>query len=301
MTDLTPTGLRALRLEPEELERGGTGEAGEAGERAALSDRVPDPVPALTLAPATIGDHLITAGLWGVGLTFLASCLGTMGVLSSFVPPDRTEWLNRFYCKWQIKLSLNQWRAVVHPAVDPARSYLFAQNHTNHLDHTVLYNATPHFKQGLELESHFSYPFYGWFMKARGTIPVRPAREGQTPEIMAHMRAEVAKGHSILAFPEGTRTPDGRVGPLRKGTFFIARDLGLPIVPVAVTGSYDVMRKGSLRYRAGNTITVYVEEPIETAGLRDEEIPALAERVHRALSSRVDAYWRQKARERRGR
>ena len=76
---------------------------------------------------------------------------------------------------------------------------------------------------------------------------------------------------------------------------FIARDLGIPIVPVAVTGMYDVMRKGSYLLRPGYDVTVYVERPIPTAGLRDDEIPALAAEVQRVVAARVDAYWREKA------
>ena len=245
------------------------------------------------LDPVGKRDHLASAALWGLGVSWLAPMLSSMGVLNGTVlPSHKTEWLNRLYCRGQIALTGTRWRAVVHPDVDPNEVYLFAQNHTNHFDHAALYPATPHFKQGLELQSHFKIPVYGWFMKARGTIGVRPGKQGQTPEIMANMREELARGHSILAFPEGHRTTDGRVGPFRKGVFFIARDLGLPIVPVAVTGMYRVMRKGSWLIRPGYTVTVYVEKPIPTAGLTDAEIPALAEQVREVIASRVDAYWR---------
>lgn len=245
------------------------------------------------LDPVRKRDVLASAALWGAGVAWLAPMLGGLGVLNgTLLPSHRTEFLNRLYCKGQVALTGSTWRAVVHPDVDPNQPYLFAQNHTNHFDHVTLYPATPHFKQGLELEQHFKIPFYGWFMKARGTIPVRSGKDGQTPAIMARMRDEVARGHSILAFPEGHRTPDGRVGPFRRGVFFIARDLGLPIAPVAVTGMYRVMRKGSWVIRPGQEVTVYVDKPIPTAGLTDDQIPALADEVHAVIAARVDAYWR---------
>ena len=56
-------------------------------------------------------------------------------------------------------------RHEVHPDVDPARPYMFVQNHVNLLDHCTVYNATPHFKQGVELAKHFEIPVYGWFMR----------------------------------------------------------------------------------------------------------------------------------------
>src|SRR5688572_30306602 len=149
--------------------------------------------------------------MWAAGLSFLGPSLGAMTAIYSLVPSHRVNVLGRLYCKGQIALTFAKWRAVVHPDVDPDRAYIFAQNHTNHFDHVMLYNATPHFKQGIELESHFKYPFYGWFMKARGTIPVRRGERGQTSQLFRRMRREIDEGRSILAFPEGSRSRSGRV------------------------------------------------------------------------------------------
>lgn len=269
-------------------------------EVADASMRTEDDDVAVALDPVGPLDYLKSAALWGAGVLWLVPMMAPMTLLNATIGPEKLERISRIYTRTQVALTGSKWRAVVHPDVDPAGVYLFAQNHTNHFDHVTLYAATPHFKQGVELESHFDYPVYGWFMKARGTIPVRPGSKGQTPEILARFQAEVTKGHSILAFPEGTRTPDGRVARFRTGTFFIARDLGIPIVPVAVTGMYEVMRKGSYLLRPGHTVTVYVEKPIPTIGLRDDEIPALAAEAQRVVAARVDAYWRDKA-ERRSR
>jgi 1-acyl-sn-glycerol-3-phosphate acyltransferase len=116
---------------------------------------------------------------------------------------------------------------------------------------------------------------------------------------MDRMREEIGKGHSILAFPEGTRTVDGRVGPFRKGVFFIARDLGIPIVPVSLTGTFELMRKGSYVLRPGHEITVYCDKPIPTAGVPDHEIGDLAEEVRRVIAGRIDGYWEERAKEQR--
>lgn len=254
-------------------------------------DENPYGLPAASFETPSLGERLASAALWGVGVSYLATAMPTMTILSAAMGSDRIEWLNRWYCRTQIRLSGTRWRAVVDPAVDPKTPYMFAQNHTNHFDHVWIYESTPHFKQGLELESHFNIPVYGWFMRARGTIPVRPGKEGQTPEVLANMRREIDKGHSILAFPEGHRTTTGRLMPFRKGVFFIARDLGLPIVPTTVVGAFDMMRKGSLMLRAGHEVTVYCDAPISTAGLPDSAIPELAEHVRSVMAARVDGYW----------
>jgi 1-acyl-sn-glycerol-3-phosphate acyltransferase len=239
-------------------------------------------------------DRIVSAALWGVGGGWLAGVMGTLMAAQAVLPPERLEPLSRLYCRGQIALTGSRWRAVVHPDVDPEGVYMFAQNHTNHFDHVVLYPATPHFKQGLELETHFDYPVYGWFMRQRGTIPVPAQPGGRFEKVREGMRAEVARGHSLLVFPEGTRTLDGRVGPFKTGVFQAARDLAIPVVPVSVTGMYDVMRKGSPHIRPGHTITVHVHAPVSTEGLTDADLPAFADRVRSIVAAPVDAYFEAK-------
>ena len=250
------------------------------------------PVPAVTLRPATLVDHLKNVAIWTVSMTFFVPVATLMTLACATVGLDRSMPIQRFFAHWTVRLTGSSWRAVVHPDVDATRPCIFVHNHTNHFDFVLMHNATPHYKRGLELESHFRYPVYGWMMKTRGGIPVKPGVRGQTPEILAGMRDALQSGHAILAFPEGHRTLTGRLGPFRKGVFFLARDLALPIVPVTVTGAYDLMRKGSLVVRPGQELTVYVDAPFETQGLTDDEIPALLERVHAQMSTRIDDYWR---------
>jgi 1-acyl-sn-glycerol-3-phosphate acyltransferase len=252
------------------------------------------PVPAASLRPPTLRDHAVSALLWGAGIAHFLPSAAVMTAICATRGLDASLPFQRWYAKWQIRLTGSRWKAEVHPDVDPVRPYVFVHNHTNHLDFVFMHNATPHYKRGLELESHFRYPVYGPMMKIRGGIGVRPGANGQTPEILKTMREALRDGHSILAFPEGHRTLDGRLGRFRRGVFFLARDLDLPVVPVTVTGAYDLMRKGSLVMRPGHTLGVHLDAPIETSGMRDEEVVALAHRVHAQMSRRIDDYWRDK-------
>ncbi|MGB8332536.1 MAG: lysophospholipid acyltransferase family protein [Polyangiales bacterium] len=238
---------------------------------------------------ATIWTRLVSLGIWFLAGGFLVFSLSLLTILYQFTNPERVQFLERLYCRLQLMLTFNRQTHRVHPAVDPGTQYIFIQNHTSHLDHVAMYNATPHFKQGIELETHFDYPFYGWFMKARGTIPVPKDRNDALQSLLRAVQAELAKGHSILGFPEGHRTLTGRVGRFHDGLFRIAIELGVPVVPVAVTGLYDVLHKGSLLIRPGHEIIVYVEEPIPTEGLTTDDVPALRERVRDLIAARVDA------------
>lgn len=241
--------------------------------------------------PPHIGDHLASAALWTAGFAWLVPMMGMMMASALVVPPDRTEWLSRLYCRGQVALTGASWKAVVDPNIRSDRPYIFACNHVNVLDHVTMYCATPHFKQGVELASHFRIPVYGWFMKQRGTIPVH--RSGGKKGIEALTRAfaaEIERGHSVLVFPEGTRTRDGLVHRFRPGTFRIAQQLGVPIVPTAVTGMFEVLRTGRRLMRPGGRVTVFCDAPVPTQGLSPDEVPALASRVQAIVSARVDAH-----------
>lgn len=256
----------------------------------------PEPPTELDLEPVvlredTIVDKAIAVLLWWLGLSWIVPMMTLMMLVGLVVRADRMEWLNRLYCRGQVWLTGSRWRAEVDPSVDPKAVYLFAQNHVNLLDHVSMYPATPHFKQGIELEAHFKIPVYGWFMKQRGTLAVRRGDRRAYRKLVEGFRAEVAQGHSLLVFPEGTRTTTGRVGPFKTGTLRMARDLGVPIVPVAVTGMYEVLRKGSWLLRPGHTVTVHILAPIPTEGLADEALPELADEVRRRIADKVDAHW----------
>jgi len=239
----------------------------------------------------TAWNRMVSLIIWIVAGGFLVFALSFLTILYQFFKPDQVQALERLYCRLQLALTFNRQTHRVHPDVNPETQYIFIQNHTSHLDHVAMYTATPHFKQGIELETHFDYPFYGWFMKARGTIPVPKDRGGALRVLRRAVRAEIDAGHSILGFPEGHRTLTGHVGRFHDGLFHIAIELGVPVVPVAVTGLYEVLHKGSLIIRPGNEIAVHVEEPIPTDGLTAKDVPALRDQVHEVISTRVEAHW----------
>ena len=124
---------------------------------------------------------------------------------------------------------------------------------------------------------------------------MRRGDAGQLRKLVQRMRAEIARGSSLLVFPEGTRTLDGHLGELQPGLFRIVQQLGVPIVPVTVTGMYRVMRKGSYLIRPGYKVIVYCDAPIETAGTSRRDLADLVNRVRAVMQGRLDAYWRETA------
>lgn len=257
------------------------------------SQAVAPHAPRVAARPMSPLDKAVGVAMWVPGLMWLSSMMPLMTLANRVFPPAKVDFFARFYTRGQVLVSGTRVRYHVHPSIDPKRAYVFAQNHVNMLDHCTCYTATPHFKQGVELASHFKIPIYGWYMKSRGTIPVRGELSPKQAfrDLSVRIRREVEQGHSLLLFPEGTRTLDGRVGPFQPGIFRIARDLGVPIVPVSVVGMYEVMHKGAPYINPGHVVDVYYDEPIETEGVPRSKVNEIVEETRRVIAARVDAFY----------
>lgn len=172
------------------------------------------------------------------------------------------------------------------PSFDRDRPSVFCQNHVNLMDAHIACRAIPQPFVGMMLAWHFKIPGYGWMMRTTNGIPVHPRSAGRNQELTEAVKDRVGKGLSILTFPEGHRTPDGAMRPLKRGVFFMARDAAMPIVPLAVRGMYELMHKGSLLLTPAQ-IEVYVGPQIETADLGDDGVRELANAVGDAMSEYV--------------
>jgi 1-acyl-sn-glycerol-3-phosphate acyltransferase len=162
-------------------------------------------------------------------------------------------------------------------------------NHVNLFDPFVLHSIAPQFMRGLELESHFRIPVYGWLMKRFGNVPVPDLnRPSDLKRMWRLTRAALDRGVSLAVFPEGGRTVTGRVGPFREGVFRMAQDFGTPITPVSIVGAFTFNRKTSWILRP-STIVVWLHETIETEGCSKQEISELRERVWKTVAGPVHA------------
>src|SRR5436305_2022229 len=127
-------------------------------------------------------------------------------------------------------------------------------------------------------------PFLGWFLKAMGMVLVdRADRKGAARSVAAAAQ-RLRQGWSLLSFPEGTRSRDGRLQGFKTATFAAAIEAGAPVVPIALAGAGRVLPRGSLRTRPGR-IRIAIGEPILTAGLTRDQRADLARRARGAVES----------------
>ena len=179
-----------------------------------------------------------------------------------------------------------RYRVVGRQNVDPEQNYVFMPNHQSNLDPSIVMLAIGRDLRFMAKASLFRIPVLGHAMLGGGFVPVeRDVREKAVAAVDAAV-SELREGHDFLIFPEGTRSRDGRLLPLKKGPFIMAIKAQAPIVPVAVRGTCALWPKGSVRIRAG-TVTVEILDPISTTGMETEDRHAIRDVVQERLQERV--------------
>lgn len=164
--------------------------------------------------------------------------------------------------------------------LDPAGTYVFAANHQSIYDIPIVFASLPYQLRIVAKASLGRIPFLGWHLKRAGHLLVDRSRPGAG--IVKKMARMVGPRHSLIVFPEGTRSVDGAVARFKGGSFALAIEAGLPVVPISIAGSRHVMTKGRLLVRPG-TVVLTVHSPIPTAGLTREDVPGLAQRVQETV------------------
>jgi len=184
-----------------------------------------------------------------------------------------------------IRLDVRGWERV------PQRqAVVFMANHESNIDPPAIFACLPPVLVLAKKES-FRIPILGPAMRRRGFIPVDRADRERAIEAVEQASRALRAGHSFVVFPEGTRSPDGRLQPLKKGGFIMALKAGAPIVPVSLSGGRRIMRKGDGAIHPG-TIRVTFHEPIPTAGRSVEDRDEVIREVREALlSGLADDEW----------
>lgn len=243
------------------------------------------PRPLLCSAPvlARLGTLLFTLVYWPVSFALmLVGAVGTFALLLLGVPYQRVAmWVTAPVFSSCVPLSLTRMRVHYHPGFEPERRSIYMQNHVNLLDGMVAAAVIPHAFSGLMNAWQFKIPIYGWLMYLSKGIAVHRGRRDQVlQEISDAARNRKEIGMSVLTFPEGHRSVDGKIAPLRRGVFMMARNAEMPVVPIAVRGMFEVNRKGELAFHPGRTVDVFVGPQLDAAGLDEQQLGALVERVH---------------------
>jgi len=225
-------------------------------------------IPAIALYTIVLGTLSLTSSLFQKTGYFAHWCartwsrliLGTTGVRVEVVGLDRLE---------------------------PDRTYVFVSNHQSIYDSPILFWSLPYQLRIIAKESLGRFPFLGWHLRRTGHMLVDRRRPDRT-KIFGWASRLTSNGLCLMVFPEGTRSRDGRVGRFKGGSFYLALQAGLTVVPVSIVGSRHVMLKGRLATYPGD-VKLVVHDPIDTEGMADADPREFAERVRHIIAPMAES------------
>lgn len=198
---------------------------------------------------------------------------------------SRLKVLQQFTCMWASLYTwiVPAWRIRIEGRknIKRDRACVVVANHQSLLDILVIFRLFFHFKFVSKVEI-FKIPFIGWNMYLNRYIRLKRGHRKSVEQMMTDARAALAGGSSVLIFPEGSRSPDGKVREFRTGAFFLAKSMQVPILPIAISGTNAALPKHSLNFHGSHEIRIRVLEEIpyeEFSLMNEEEIAEWTRRI----------------------
>lgn len=173
--------------------------------------------------------------------------------------------------------------------IDRSKSYVFMSNHLSFLDGPLLFMLIPQPVRVILKKEVFRIPVIGLGMRVVGFVPVdRRGFKGGKRSIDRAVRLIREKRYSFLIFPEGTRSLDGRLQGFKRGGFFLALNSQTSIVPISLSGTFELMPKKTFFVKRG-TIKVLIHPPVAVRGYDVQSLPNLIDRVRQGIHTGVAA------------
>jgi 1-acyl-sn-glycerol-3-phosphate acyltransferase len=184
-------------------------------------------------------------------------------------------------CVWAIGVKLTVFGA---ENLRKHATAVYASNHTSYMDTPVIFAALPFQFRILARKELWPIPFIGWYLNRSGQIPINTANPRASLASLGGGAKALRAGMALFVFPEGGRTPDGELRPFLSGAAYLAIRAQVPLVPMALSGVYEVLPIHARHFYPGK-VTLNVGEPIETAGMNLRQSEELTERLRAAIES----------------
>jgi len=166
--------------------------------------------------------------------------------------------------------------------LDPARTYIFMSNHVSNLDPPITIPLIPRRTSVMVKKELFTYPILGRAMRMGSLVPVDRGNRDAGIESVRAAKQVVEQGLNMTIYVEGHRSFDGKLLPFKKGPFYLAMECGVPVVPITIVGTHDLMPKGRFAIKPG-IVTVTFHPPIEPKDFGGRE--CLMENVQAVIDS----------------
>lgn len=168
------------------------------------------------------------------------------------------------------------------------RTAVYAANHTSYMDIPVVFKSLPFQFRILAKKELWQWPFIGWYLNRSGQIPIDTANPRATLSSLGAGVKALRAGMPLFVFPEGSRTPDGQLRDFLSGAAFLAIRAQVPIVPIALTGVYDLLPMHT-RHFYPCPMTLTIGTPIPTAGLTMRQADDLTAHLRSAIAQLLES------------
>lgn len=222
----------------------------------------------------------------GIGIVVVTVVFGLSAmILAPFNPSgDLAHWFARWWSRTLLKIA----RIPVHvhgmEHLPEDRACVLVSNHASAADIPILFGNLPFQFRVIAKDSLFRIPILGWCMRLAGYINIDRTNARKAVKSLKRAAQKLRSGLPVLVFPEGTRTKTGGLQPFKGGAFLVAIEAGVPVIPIGIQGSFDILVTGSRKVRSGVEIHVRIGAPIATQGFRSKDRDSLAELAHLAVA-----------------
>jgi 1-acyl-sn-glycerol-3-phosphate acyltransferase len=187
--------------------------------------------------------------------------------------------LSKVFSKWILFIAGVKLKIEGKENLDKHANYIFISNHQSYFDIPVLMQAIPNVVRFIYKDTITKIPIFGWGMYLGGYIPISRENPREAIKSLKYAAERVNKGISVVIFPEGTRSTDGTLGDFKRGAFMLADFAKVQLVPVAISGSIDIMSRTKFKIKSGD-VTVKFANPVEYSKDKD-----LLERIKTKIDS----------------
>ena len=210
--------------------------------------------------------------------------MGRLSLLLSLYDPEgqRQHWCARLWCRMIARTAGARVRVHGAQHIQPGTSYVFLSTHQSYMDIPAMLGYLPAQLRIAAKKVLFRIPFMGWHLTRAGHIPIDRSSTQNAVSSMQKAAGYLRRGICAFVFPEGTRSRDGYLHRFKKGGFKLAIQSGAPIIPITIIGSRQVLPPDEIIFRPG-PIDMYVDAPIQTKGLTDEDLETLMENVYNIM------------------
>lgn len=226
--------------------------------------------------------HTLIIYIWIIIATFV---FGLTAILVSFFSKtgNSVHLVARVWGRSILWVSGLRFRVIGLENIDPTRSAIYMSNHQSNFDIPVFFSALPIQFRWLAKAELFKIPIFGQGMRGAGYISIDRSDTKSAIRSLQQAAQNIRAGTSVLIFPEGTRSDDGNLLPFKAGGFVMAVDAGVPIVPMAVHGTFAVMPKGGKIIRR-QAVWLVVRPAIDTTAYTRKTKNELMDCVHASIA-----------------